>query len=231
MATYSSIYKDFINYLKHPTDAIAEDVSFKSIVRAVILTLTVVVGLLALVVLVYGVLLIFSPDWVHEDLFQKTGKPMWIVCLLGPFLEECTFRLALRRNKARMAVCFALLPFMVVSKYFFAQDIYTVEFLLPRIGIGLLMGVLLLATLSKPMSKCRFSTVFYISALLFGLVHVGNVSTLELLPFDYLVVIVYVFKQFVMGLLLGYIRIKNGFVVGVFIHAMNNSLYLLSLLG
>lgn len=227
MVTRFSIYKDFINYLKHPTDAMIEEVSVKSIVRAVILTLTAVVGLLALVAIVYGVLLTFSPDWVHEDLFQKTGKPMWIVCLLGPFLEECAFRLALRRNKARMAVCFVLLPFMVVSKYFFAHDIYTAEFLLPRIGIGLAMGALLLVTFSQPMSKCRFSMVFYVSALLFGLVHVGNVSTLALLPFDYLVVELYVFKQFVMGLLLGYIRMKNGFVVGVFIHVLNNALSLL----
>jgi membrane protease YdiL (CAAX protease family) len=65
----------------------------------------------------------------------------------------------------------------------------------------------------------RFKYIFYASALLFGAIHMSNYDNGDTL---FLLFPLFTFPQIVMGLFLGYIRLKQGFIWSVLLHALHN---------
>ena len=71
-----------------------------------------------------------------------------------------------------------------------------------------------------------FPYVIYLSAVIFAFVHIYNYN--DVMPWYYTPALV--MPQFILGLLLAYVRVRNGIVYSIFIHAFNNLLPMIFLL-
>lgn len=68
-----------------------------------------------------------------------------------------------------------------------------------------------------------FRFIFYLSAISFALVHLSNFNEM---PSHTLFLPLIVLPQFITGLLIGYIRVRYNFILGLFMHAVFNVIFL-----
>jgi len=145
---------------------------------------------------------------------------------LAPIYEEILCRLGLvlsKKNYYFLLIC--LFTLVIV-------ELVRVRYLLS--GIFLFLFIILFCINFTNKSNLKFlfikyfRFIFWFSALLFGLLHATNFqgNTLVILLFSPLLC----FPQIIMGLILGYIRMNYGFIYGVLIHFVINSIMLLNLI-
>lgn len=73
----------------------------------------------------------------------------------------------------------------------------------------------------------KYPFYFYTVAILFALSHLSNFSySVSLLLFAPIVIL----PQFIGGFFMGFIRIKQGFIWGFFLHALHNAIFILPVL-
>lgn len=219
------MFKAFFSYLKHPQEHLGIQTSFKGIVHSVLLIIAIDIALIILTLLVeYGLPAIF-PGLVRPMSSPDVKGPWWIVGLIGPIYEECTFRLWLKRYKFYIAIGLMLFTYMILSVFIVPTrpgTLYATHQLPLRIIISIVAGLLLYIPLNKPVSNCRFSVIFYAPAIIFGLMHLINIHPTEMHFLDYVTVTLYIAHKIASGLAYGYIRIKEGFGINTGIHIANN---------
>lgn len=153
------------------------------------------------------------------------GMPVWYLPLtavvVAPVLEETIFRLPLRPSWLNLALPVAIFV-----------PAFSGALPMPGLLILLLIAIALLAIFSKkqsPKSRSlqtfynRYSRfIFYGIALLFGIIHIGNydAEVWSFLP-------ILVFPQIVIGLILGFVRLRYGLAWGMLLHAFHNGVLLL----
>ena len=196
----------------------------KSVLKSFCAVAIVVVAMMLAIVAIYVVIFAAFPDQVTETVISKPELPWWVMVLLGPLIEELTFRLSLVRRKAFIAATLFLACFNLVSRLAFSHQFYSTDFLLERAGVSLTAGAVLFLALHKWMSRCSYRGYFYFWALLFGSAHLFRIDFETFLPLDYFIVLLYVAKQTVMGLLLGYVRNRNGIASSILLHILNNAI-------
>lgn len=214
--------KDFITYLKSPQDGMIYTFNAKSLLKSVALYVLVVFGVTFAVIVLCAVLSVIFPEQMSSKVIGHSDAPIWIVAFLGPVLEEGEFRLALNRKKVYLAIALIFLTFDLVSSFGFSHRIYTSDHLLIRIGISVVVGSLLTFLLSNFLLRCSFKPYFWFWAIFFGCLHLMNVKYNDLLPLDFITMILYTGTRIVMGLALGYIRMKNSFATSTILHILNN---------
>lgn len=163
------------------------------------------------------------PEGVPEVTRRYPDLPLWLVLLLPPLIEELAFRFPLRRSLATLGVGLFFLAFLLVSKGF-GGEIYTAKLLPARIGIAFgLAGVVWLVARER-LLRMPFVRFFYLSALLFGSMHLFNY-----MPFSFprtavvvLYLTLYVLTKSLSASILGYARIKHGFGFVVLLHVLHN---------
>lgn len=69
----------------------------------------------------------------------------------------------------------------------------------------------------------KYKYVFYLSAILFGLVHITNFETNTTII--YLIPIL-ILPQLVIGLFVGYLRVRYNFMLGYLMHALHNAIFI-----
>ncbi len=219
------MFKAFFSYLRAPQEHLGIRTSFKGILQSAFLIITIDIALIILLLLVeYGLPAIF-PGLAAPSSHPDVKGPWWIVALLGPIYEECTFRLWLKRYKFYIAIGLMLFTYMILSVFIMPTrpgTLYATHQLPLRIIISIVAGLLLYIPLNKPISNCRFSVIFYAPAIVFGLMHLINIHPTEMHLLDYVSVTLYAAHKVVSGLAYGYIRIKEGFGVNTGIHIANN---------
>jgi membrane protease YdiL (CAAX protease family) len=137
--------------------------------------------------------------------------------LLAPIVEELLFRLILVFNKKNLTILifttFIMLGFFIIKENILKMAIF---FLL----------ILTFVFIYKYINQCRsyfimyYKLFFFLIAGLFAFLHFFNfigisVSNLIFLP-------ILVIPQFILGLLLGYIRISYGLIYSIFFHMLIN---------
>ena len=138
-----------------------------------------------------------------EKLFKtmSTTAIFFLVVIIGPFVEELIFRLSLR---------------------------YETNIL---IGISIRFGNLFFdrekaaqfdLALNSKWSRF-YPKIFYFSALLFGLVHLVNY---EISPAILLFSPIIVAPQIVLGLIIGFLRVRYGFWTGFMMHSFHNLFFI-----
>jgi hypothetical protein len=162
--------------------------------------------------------------------------PLWFVVVLGaiiaPALEETIFRLSLRFRPIYFSLSTAVICFYFSGTIFrnieeTLQSFFLLRIILP-LFIGGLMYILIkftpLNSLLSKMYKRFFAVIFYISAIVFGLIHISNYTergtVLFMLP-------LLVLPQIIVGFVLGYVRIKYGFRYSYLLHAIFNGALIL----
>lgn len=151
---------------------------------------------------------------------------IFIGVFFTPVYEEILCRLSLVFNEKNFYVT------LICAFIFATIEFFREKYLLSIVFFVLFLGLISVKSIDRIKLKQLYSTyfkyLFWFSALFFGLLHITNfqgnlfvifmLSPLLCLP------------QIVMGLILGSIRMNNGFIYSVFIHFVINSNLLLNLL-
>ncbi|RYU91484.1 CPBP family intramembrane metalloprotease [Mucilaginibacter terrigena] len=149
------------------------------------------------------------------------------ICIIAPVVEECIFRLPLTLKKQHIALALGFAMLLASRLIPGLQQQGTVIKLLVwavLITSGYLIFNRFLPEI-KPPGKRLQTRVTVISIIVFGLMHISNYMPLHwdilfIYPF-------YVLPQLFMGWFLTYIRFKNGFVWGIALHMLINSVSML----
>ena len=162
-----------------------------------------------------------SLDMIKE--FGVVGSILF-VCVLAPFLEEYVFRWFLKKIYATIYFLF-----FTISAIFIAA--LGNEYVEVAVFLIFLITAMFAANYLKKLSQTKkldlwktyFPIIFYLSAIVFGLIHISNYDGLTIKDPTF---ILYVSTQIIGGLSLGYIRIKYGLKYSILFHASYNSFVL-----
>lgn len=177
--------------------------------------------------------LISSKGHFTENLMQEYSPFIVaaLVIVLLPFLEEIIFRLPLRFKKINF------LPLIIYSNLVLGYAMYVylkmplfLAFPIPpTIFVWLIIVLYKRETCEKwkLLFSGNFRIVFYSLTILFALMHLTNFQYSNgLLLFAPIVVL----PQLIGGLFMGFLRIKQGFIWGFFLHALHNTIFMLPML-
>ena len=140
------------------------------------------------------------------------GKYSYLmIAVIIPLIEEIIFRLPLNLKKSSNF----LTHFLDLTK---KEDVFKII-----ITVIIFFTLFLLLNQKKldNLRKNHFRFVFYFIAISFGLIHIINFHNI-----NYFLILLYPFfvlPQFFMGILIGNIRIKYGFIWGWALHCLINS--------
>lgn len=218
----------FYEYLKHPRVDLSPNTSvFESIQNVVFLFIVVFVAEIVLLFPLLGFLGVNEMDHAMESIMETMSS--WSVVLLAvvaaPLIEEVIFRYPLK-NKWLLEVL--IMAFLAVAATLFFNNVLTIGW----IGVILVLSLRLMWVLGplKDLLKVsnasssfdrNFPTYFYGVAVFFAFVHIFNFN---LDASDWYLTPILVMPQFVLGLLLGYVRMKYGTLYSILVHGMNNAI-------
>ncbi len=159
-----------------------------------------------------------APDSGLRDL--PTVFPLWLVLFVPPLLEELSFRLWLKRNTATILISSVGFVWCLASM-FLADAIYSTDRLVLRCIVALAGGGAVALLLKKQIINAKFPIIFYLSAILFGLMHARNFIDVSSFA-GALFVLINLVMHMLTGLFLGYVRIGYGIVASILFHVTNN---------
>ena len=141
-----------------------------------------------------------------------------LVSILAPLLEEIFFRLPLSTNKEVWSIWLIILP--ILTYYFFRFEIILAWII---ISIIIISSFIFLVIPKQETFLKRYNLIYpyliYLSALIFGLIHLGNYQGLELSGMS----LAFVLPQISVGFVLVFIRVRLGFWISVFFHFVWNT--------
>jgi membrane protease YdiL (CAAX protease family) len=150
-----------------------------------------------------------------------------IIAFAGPILEEILFRLWLSFKRIDLAISSFFISLIAITKYNHGS-LYTDginDQLLYHTIFAILVGSMLFALLNiipvkESLSHKNFYIVYWISCTAFALSHLLN-----FIPLKSNLIFVYpllVLPQFILGYILGYVRLRNGFFWALLMHCAIN---------
>lgn len=159
----------------------------------------------------------------HAPTYTGRNLPLLCVILAGPLIEESIFRLPLRRNR-HTVFFFLVVAFFILFSSILSDTIYSWHLFPVRVALSLVGSFLMYSWVLKLICPLKFNVLFYLSAFIFGMLHVANyaldVTSVSMLLF----LILYVVNKFITGVILGYARLAHGFFIAVILHVINNFL-------
>ena len=199
-------YTDLLAFLKNPKDEAGPELSIAQKFKTVISLLIIEIPLMGILVLLISGLetlgLIDSDN--HKILDMIKSYPVVLLFVLtvviGPLIEELIFRLYLRyKNNYALHFLISLVSLMGARKEQKAETFFI------------------------SLWKKRYKFLFYFSAVIFGLVHISNFE------FSYSILLlspILVAPQIILGLVIGYLRVRIGFVSGLVLHSLHNAFFI-----
>ena len=197
---------DLISFLKNPVDEAGPELSVNKKLKTLISLLIIEIPLMVvLILLISGLetLELVDPD-NHKILDMIKSYPVVLLLVLtvviGPLIEELIFRLYLRY-----------------------KNNYALHFLISLVSLTGVRNEQKAETFLISLWKKRYKFIFYFSAVLFGLIHISNFE------FSYTILLlspILVAPQIILGLIIGYVRVRNGFVSGLLMHSLHNAFFI-----
>lgn len=220
------IYKtllEFYCFLKNPHDNLVflETSTKKKIYEILIYsTISILIILLLILFLYFSNLIQFFPATKISDLTDMEN--LFLGVIFAPILEEIRFRLFLKKNifYVFIFIAFWLLSLDKLPTYL----AYTLGVIIVVLIIFILLYWVKVDNLLTILYRKYFPYIFYFSAIIFALFHLNNFKTLAI---PIWIIPLLVLPQFIMGLVFGYIRIKNGLLWSILTHSLYNSSILL----
>ncbi len=213
--------KDFIAFLKHPQES--HRLGAKQIWKVILVYFAVLAAGL-LIMAPFNILKI-SPESRLDD--GLNTLPLWFSILLIPLFEELGFRAILRRNVFTLFISVAVLSWFAISMVM-PGPMYSTDKLVLRIVIAVVVGVVVVLLFKDKIPGINYTVFFYVSAALFGFVHVHNV-----LDFKSVAIVLYSLCYFIRhtlsGVFYGYVRVGYGLWASYLFHLVNNLVPLLVL--
>lgn len=201
----NNTFQDLIDFLKNPEEkqSTISDNKFKiqSLFSILFIDLLLMIPTIGVISLMEFLGLFDSETHALEELLREHPLLILITGIsVKPFIEEMIFRLHLRIDKN--------VPIQLL------------------IGMSSILGH---NTQEKVKGFIRqrwiqnYSYIFYLSAFVFAMIHISNyefsakiliISPIILMP------------QFIIGLLLGFLRVKFGLMWGFYLHSLHNLIFL-----
>jgi hypothetical protein len=165
------------------------------------------------------------------DSVQKSGVRIatfsfWYVVVIGPILEEITFRLFLNFKKKEICLSVFFMLLLVLGIRVTSEALFLLSTWV-KVGISLSVVVVLYFFV---IDNIKFSirlqrSLTIVSIIAFGLMHIDN---LEKIYFSLLLIYpFFVLPQMIMGYFGTNLRLKQGFVWGILLHCMTNLTFFL----
>jgi membrane protease YdiL (CAAX protease family) len=221
--TQSRLIPDLIRYLRDPTPTVAADpkpgLTWAKLVALQFLALLVSAPLLAL-----GASLIDGEEFVGDEGLSP-GVILVLAVVVAPITEELAFRLPVTRFRG--------LYLVVAGVVLGALFPWLLPLPLVVVFLGIAVALVVLGVLA--MSNARISEsiaerwqrsfrwLFYGSALLFGLTHLGNYSFSEAGLVTIVAAPLLILPQALGGVVLGYNRVRLGIPWAMAQHAAYNA--------
>lgn len=148
-----------------------------------------------------------------------------MIAIIIPLIEEIIFRLPLNLKKSSIAISLSILYLRFSGN--FLTHILDLSKLKDIFNIGISIFIFLVFMINTKQEKLNllkrnhFKLIFYFIAIGFGLIHIINFHNI-----NYYLIFFYPFyllPQIFMGILIGNIRIKYGFIWGWALHCLINS--------
>ncbi|MFM6947851.1 MAG: lysostaphin resistance A-like protein [Aquirufa sp.] len=200
------IYKDLWAFLKKPVEQKDPIQTWKHIAKRFFVILLIDILLMSILMpLLLGLGKMDLVDFGKNKILMLFQLPIEILVILGvimiPLIEELFFRLYLRFRHNLLAQLIILLTSITGKPNKIKVKTHLANFW-----------------------TNQFRAIFYFSAIVFGLVHLSNYDYSVSL---FLVAPLLVAPQFIVGLFLGYLRVKHNVMVGFFFHAIHNTIFLI----
>jgi hypothetical protein len=164
------------------------------------------------------------PERIRQLLQYPPIFVVAMVSIFGPVLEELIFRLFLTTDKKLFSLWVTLIGLFIGI---FGSHWSAIYIGIPIVIMGFcLMQNLIIIDANK--IKVYFPYIFYISATIFAIVHldIATIHTKNAVSLPILILYSYnqVFMQFLVGLILAYIRVKEGLGWAILYHGSWNAL-------
>ncbi len=218
---------DFLSFLRRPTTEKSTQTPAQAIVHLFRLWCCLFVFIIFGGVLVDSIIDVPQHDR-FEEVMEQIGVVGFVVfaVLVGPLLEEIAFRLALRfrlRYVLIGAVAFVLYMGQVASTVI-GQYSDTAMLFFSVVMLLLLVGFITVCIKKTAAMAKRWTTyfplVFYGLSFSFALIHIFNFEEFPLRVI--LLAPIITLPQFILGLGMGYLRMRFGFWYGYLFHVLNN---------
>jgi membrane protease YdiL (CAAX protease family) len=233
MPSFAYVWNEYTSYLKRPTPEISfwddETTPAKRFFVSLLLAFMLVIPVLV----IFGILEkagLLPPSEEHAIKKAMDTFPLPLLFLgaaiAGPIIEEFAFRLALVPKKVYVLVSAWLIASYYVG-YLFQND----NLLIAYIVLGILaLGTGLAIALPdywnyrfQVLYSLNYSWVFFGLTSLFALTHLFNYGlSLHVI----LLAPILVMPQFILGTLLGYLRMRQGMAWAIALHITYNSIVL-----
>ena len=176
-----------------------------------------------LVVLLIGIVISQVIPGTDYSLMQDmlSNLPVWLtlflVVVMAPILEEGIFRLPLRPSVLSISISISIVLIYLFGVFSANLPLsFVVGFML--LGFNVYLATRSLKVVRLQQLYTRFPRlIFYLSAILFGAIHIGNYDS-RVWAFMPLLVL----PQLVLGLFLGFVRVRYGLSWAIFAHAFHN---------
>ena len=228
----SELLSDFFGFLKSPSRQIFNQSTFGDQILEVVKLF--VITFLAVIFLVVPLMTLIGADELPNKLselenlgFDKEWQQhlalFFLAVVFAPILEELIFRFPLKYRRGAIALA-VLCVIAVLTNILQLIGLQMYQAMLLSGGVGLAIVLLLIMKLNQrqkldSFSKRYYPFFFYMAALFFAFAHIFNYE----LEFDQLWMGPFlVLPQLILGLMLGYVRVKYGLWASMMAHAMNN---------
>lgn len=202
--------ENFLSFLKMPYQAVTYS-KIKSKDFALLLLITI------LIVLLYGVILEWAGmEQFDHKLMDLLEENKWLLAVfaifLAPVLEEPVYRLHLDLKKSSILWSLGL-SLLLINSIWYPLAIFWIYliYLYVKVNQG---------------QRPNLKFVLYFSAAMFALVHMGNFTDFDYRKYFYLVPLLVV-AQFVIGLVLSYIRLNHGMKWAILFHGVYNAVLII----
>jgi hypothetical protein len=215
-----NLLKEWIIFLKKPELTTPVSLSFKEAILLLLKSIPFYFLFILICTIFFIPLSVFD---LIPELPERSLSDVYDLIIIAPFLEELFFRLPLRNFFRNLFFTFALL-FYSLTKSFFGIPL-TIAISLIIIALPYIPGFINRIEYNVNSRIRRFyPVVFYLVALTFGFLHITNLNNLT--TAHYFVSPVIVLYQILIGLFLGFVRVKYnwGIIYSILIHAGFNSI-------
>ena len=219
-----------LKYWTEPTYNDLGDHTFWGKVKGTVLIyffyLAVAIGVFLVLRMIDSLIVVqFFHHSIVDELMQNNNRvhgKFLLILFVVPFVEEILFRLPLRLEKIGIGLSFSIITYRLLVEHSLMFDLYD-PYAYAKIALAIIPCLLTVRFFPDSWLvaiKKRYSYYFYFIAATFALVHVTNFA-----PYNNSVLLFYplfTLPQFLMALVIGYVRMEYGFFYGVALHSLIN---------
>lgn len=225
-----------LSYLLNPTlDLTETNTTFKSNLKGTLIVFVIyLIGVVALALILKLIDSLILVYFFHHSILNQLilsnkaisndfGKYSFLVLVLvGPFFEEIIFRLPLNLEKIAVGAAAGLISYRLLMGKLFIFDPFNISIYINLTCSSVIFLLIWKFTPSVLLSfiKDNYRYFFYLVAIAFALFHLSNFNYFNndvLLFYP-----IFILPQFLMALLLGYVRLHYGFFYGIVLHSLIN---------